>query len=333
MKKVGIIGLGDISGIHINALRKLKNIEIRAVCDIDETLKSKYPEYNFYNDYKEMIKKEKLNSVHICLPHYLHYKVTEYAVKKNINVFLEKPVGLNIAETNSLLQLERENRNIKICVCLQNRLNRTFQKLVELLKNEKYGAIKGIKGIITWSRSDEYYNTKPWRKLMKYSGGGVMINQTVHTLDLMQLIGGEIETVKGMTTNLGDYGDDFEVEDTALAKINFKNGIKGIYFATVTYTDNSSVEFQVITEKAKFTIKDSILAISKKGESKRILVEDNKLKGTKFYYGASHEELIKKFYYCIENSTDDYIHIEDAVPAMEMIEMIKSTSEKNKAEI
>ena len=88
MKKVGIIGLGDISGIHINALRKLKNIEIRAVCDIDETLKSKYPEYNFYNDYKEMIKKEKLNSVHICLPHYLHYKVTEYAVKKNINVFL-----------------------------------------------------------------------------------------------------------------------------------------------------------------------------------------------------------------------------------------------------
>ena len=328
MKRVGVIGLGDISSIHINALEKLENVQICAVCDIDKTLNRKYSKYKFYDDYREMMKKEKLDSVHICLPHYLHFKVTKEAVEKGLNVFLEKPIGLDLKEAEELSEIEEKNENVKICVCLQNRLNRTFEKMTELIKSGEYGTVKGIKGIVTWSRPEEYYNIKPWRKKLEYAGGGVMINQTVHTLDLMQLIGGEIREIKGITANLGEHNNDFEVEDTALAKINFKNGIKGIYFATVTYSENSSVELQVITEKAKFTIKDSILNVSEKGELKKILVEDDKLEGTKFYYGASHEKLIKKFYDCLEKNTDDYIHVKDAVFSMKMIEMIKKSSGK-----
>ncbi|MDO5088166.1 MAG: Gfo/Idh/MocA family oxidoreductase [Leptotrichiaceae bacterium] len=328
MKKVCIIGLGDISGIHINALKKLKNAEISAVCDIDETLNKKYNEYKFYSNYEKMLEKESPDCVHVCLPHYMHYEVTVKAVKRGINVFLEKPVGMDVFQTNELLKVENENPHIKICVCLQNRLNRTFEKMEELVKSGSYGKIKGIKGIVTWNRSDEYYNLKPWRKKMKYAGGGVMINQTIHTLDLMQLIGGKIESIKGATLNLGEHDSEFEVEDTSLAKIKFEKGIEGLYFATVTYSENSSVELQVITEKAKFTIKDSILTVSEKNGCKKMLVEDDKLEGTKFYYGASHEKLIKKFYSCLENDSNDYIHVKDAVPSMKMIEMIREASGK-----
>ncbi|RRD40173.1 gfo/Idh/MocA family oxidoreductase [Leptotrichia sp. OH3620_COT-345] len=328
MKKVCVIGLGDISSIHINALKKLGNIRISAMCDIDGTLKRKYPDYKFYSDYREMLEKENPDCVHICLPHYLHYKVAKEAIEKEINVFLEKPVGIDVFQTNKLLEIEEKNPHIKICVCLQNRLNRTFEKMMEFIKSGSYGKVKGIKGIVTWNRTDEYYNLKPWRKKMEYSGGGVMINQTIHTLDLMQLIGGKIKNIKGVTVNLEDHDSEFEIEDTALAKIKFENGIEGIYFATVTYSENSSVELQVITEKAKFTIKDSILTISEKNGYKKILAEDDKLEGTKFYYGASHEKLIQKFYKCLETGSDDYIHVKDAVPSMKMIEMIKKSSGK-----
>ena len=158
---------------------------------------------------------------------------------------------------------------------------------------------------------------------MKYAGGGVMINQTVHTLDLMQLIGGKVLKVKGLITNLDEHDKDFEVEDTAVARITFENNIEGIYFATVAYTENSSVELQVITEEAKFTIKDSFLTISLKGSKKEEIVEDDKLEGTKFYYGASHEKLINKFYECLITDSQDYIHVEDAIPSMKIIEEIR----------
>ena len=90
---------------------------------------------------------------------------------------------------------------------------------------------------------------KPWRGTMERAGGGVMINQAIHTLDLMQLVGGEVETVRGSISNLYDYG--YDVEDTAVANIKFENGATGLFFATVTNASNSSVEFQVILEKGK----------------------------------------------------------------------------------
>lgn len=323
MKKAGIIGLGDISVIHMAALEKNKNIEVVSVCDINSGLKNKYEKYRFYEDYVEMMEKEELDCIHICLPHYLHYEVTRRIAEKGINVFLEKPVGLDLNEAEKLLKVERENKNVKICVCLQNRLNATFIKLTEILQSKEYGEVRGIKGLVTWSRKDDYYNVKPWRKQMKYAGGGVMINQTVHTLDLMQLIGGKVSKIKGLTTNLDEHDSGFEVEDTAIARITFDDNVEGIYFATVAYTENSSVELQVITEKAKFTIKDSFLTISSEGNRKEEIIEDDRVEGTKFYYGASHEKLINQFYQCLEEDSQNYIHVEDSIPSMEIIEVIK----------
>ena len=148
---------------------------------------------------------------------------------------------------------------------------------------------------------------------MEYAGGGVLINQSLHTLDLMQLLGGEIEELKGSISNLLDYG--IEVEDTASAHIQFKNGAKGLFFATNANFENSSVELQVVFEKAKFIIKDSILTrVNEEGKKER-MVEDAKLPGSKFYYGASHAKTINQFYTCILQGTDDYVHAKDAFPS------------------
>ncbi|WHY92977.1 Gfo/Idh/MocA family oxidoreductase [Neobacillus cucumis] len=325
MLKAVVIGLGDISKIHIPALQANPEVELVAVCDIDETLKDSVPGVNFYSDYRVMLEKEKIDCVHICLPHYLHYPATKACVEKGIHVFQEKPLSLNYEEGVALEALEENNKNIKICVCFQNRYNETFEMLQELVDSGEYGKVIGIKGLVAWFRPKDYYNVKPWRGKMKEAGGGVMINQSIHTLDLMQLLGGELESIRGSIDQLLDYG--IEVEDTANAHIKFTNGATGLFFATNTNAENSSVELEVILEKEKFTIKDSILT---RGQYKEVLMEDTKMPGSKFYYGASHMKLINQFYSCIANDTQDYVHVKDALTSMKMIDAIRKSSEEKK---
>jgi UDP-N-acetyl-2-amino-2-deoxyglucuronate dehydrogenase len=330
MLKIAVIGLGDISKIHIPAIQANPKAELVAVCDVDESLKDTVPDVKFYTDYHEMLEKEALDCVHICLPHYLHYPATKACVEKGVHVFEEKPLGLNTEEGLSLVELE-ESKNSKICVCLQNRYNESFEKLQEMVESGVYGKLVGIKGLVAWHRPKSYYDTKPWRGKKDLAGGGVMINQALHTLDLMQVLGGEIEAIRGSVDQLLDYG--IEVEDTATAHLRFKNGAKGLFFATIANSGNSSVELQVTFENEKFTIKDSILTRVNESGKKEELIEDTKLPGSKFYYGASHLKLIHTFYDCILNDTDDYVHAKDALTSIQMIDAIfKSSNLKKEVE-
>ncbi len=329
MLKVAVIGLGDISKIHIPAIQENPEVELVAVCDIDESLADTVPGIRFYTDYHVMLEEETLDCVHICLPHYLHVPATKACVEKGIHVLQEKPLAINREEGLELVKLEKDNPNVKICICHQNRYNETFETLKKIVQSGAYGKIVGIKGLVTWFRPKSYYDVKPWRGQMKYAGGGVMINQSIHTLDLMQLLGGEIESIKGSITQLLDYSID--VEDTAVANITFKNGATGLFFATNSNAENSSVELHVVLENGKFTIKDSILTKVDEDGKKEEIIEDTKLSGTKFYYGASHIKIIDTFYSCIRNNTQDYVHVEDTLPSIEIIDAIRKSSELNKS--
>lgn len=327
MLNVAVVGLGDISGIHLGAIQSNPDADLVAVCDINEDLQRGVdPRVNFYTDYQVMLENEALDCVHICLPHYLHYPVTKACVEKGIHVIQEKPLALNPNEGMELLKLEEENPNVKICVCFQNRYNESFKKLQEIVEKGNYGHVVGIKGLVTWFRPRDYYEVKPWRGILKYAGGGVMMNQSIHTLDLMQLLGGDIETIRGSIDQLLNY--DIEVEDTATAHIQFKNGAKGLFFATIANAENSSVELEILFEKEKFTIKDSILSRVHKNGQKEEIAEDTKLSGSKFYYGASHVKLINHFYDSIIQNTHEYVHVKDAIPSIIMIDAIRKSSER-----
>ncbi|MGG3467214.1 Gfo/Idh/MocA family oxidoreductase [Neobacillus pocheonensis] len=325
MLKAALIGLGDISTIHLPAIKANPNVELIAVCDLDEGARNIVPEARFYTDYQEMLESEELDVVHICLPHYLHNPVTKTCVEKGVHVFLEKPLGLNTEEALEIVELEHNHPDIKICVCFQNRYNESFEMLQEIAQSGEYGKIVGIKGLVAWHRPKSYYDVKPWRGQMKYAGGGVMINQALHTMDLMQLLGGRIESIRGNVDQLLDY--EIEVEDSASARIQFENGATGLFFATNANAVNSSVELQVIFEKGKFTIKDSILTRVNEDGMKEELVEDAKVPGTKFYYGASHKKLIHLFHQCIEDGTNNYVHAKDAAISIQMIDAIRKSSE------
>ncbi|AYV71518.1 Gfo/Idh/MocA family oxidoreductase [Bacillus sp. PK3-056] len=324
MLKIAVIGLGDISSIHLSAIQANPTAELVAVSDIDETRRESVQGINFYTDYQEMLEKETLDCVHICLPHYLHYLVTKACVDKGVHVLQEKPLAIHTEEGLELLKLEEDNKQVKIAICFQNRLNETVEKLRQIIAENKYGKIVGIKGIVTWARSKSYYDNKPWRGKLDLAGGGVMINQAIHTLDLMQLLGGEIATIRGTVDQLLDY--DIETEDTAAARIIFKNGINGFFFATNANGNNSSVELQIVCENQKLTIKDNMLTILDENGKKIVIEEDTMLYGSKFYYGASHKKLIDGFYASILENRQDYIHVKDALPSLQMIDAIIQSS-------
>lgn len=329
MKRAAVIGLGDISQIHLAAIAQNPEIELAAVCDIDESARERAPlGVPFYTDYEEMIRTERPDCVHICLPHYLHVPVAKKAVELGCNVFCEKPVALTGAQAQEFADFEAAHAGKKICICLQNRLNETTEALKEIIDSGKYGKVVGARGIVPWYRAKEYYDVKPWRGKWETAGGGCMINQTVHTLDLLYFLGGPIRSLHGTASQLLDYG--IEVEDTVSARLHYENGAEGLFMASIADYKNENVQIAVQLENAEFAIIDDVLYRIDQGEKER-LVENARLPGTKFYYGASHAKLIGKFYRQLETDGDDYIHVRDAVMSLRLIDAVQKSSREGKA--
>nr|WP_163539711.1 Gfo/Idh/MocA family oxidoreductase [Gracilibacillus sp. YIM 98692] len=328
MLRIGVIGLGDISTIHLSTIKRQENTQLVALCDIDESKQNMVKDIPFYTNYHEMLTEADLDCVHICLPHHLHYPVTKAAAENDIHVILEKPLAHNMDDSRALVKLEKDYPNVKIGVSLQNRLNETMEEIASIIASGTYGKVLGLKGLVTWRRPKSYYESKPWRGAMNTAGGGVMINQSIHTLDLLQLFGGEIKSIRGSVDRLLDYG--LDIEDTATAHIHFQSGATGLFFATLSNAENDSVEFQVLLENARLTVKDSILTLTDQDGKKQVIIEDQKLPGSKFYYGASHAKLIDQFYQQIKQDGSNYIRVKDAHVSMEMIDLIYKSSEVKK---
>ncbi|OON99190.1 MAG: hypothetical protein ATN35_01855 [Epulopiscium sp. Nele67-Bin004] len=323
MLKVAIIGMGTISGIHKNAIDKSEYAELTAVCDTDSS--KAVDGVNFYTDIDEMLDNENLDCVHICLPHYLHYSTILKCADKKINVFVEKPLTLNYEEAEKLFGLDKKE-GVKIGVCFQNRYNNTVQKLRELIKDIPKDEFLGSKGIVTWKRDMSYYDEAPWRGKMELSGGGVMINQSIHTIDLLSYLGGDFESVYADIDNF--TLPDIDVEDSVMANFDYKNSAaNSVFFATIGYCANSNVELEFVFKDEIYKISDNKLYSCK--NEPVLICEDQTLEGSKHYYGASHITAIESFYKSIINDTDDYVSMKEGAYSLKLIENIVKSSRNN----
>lgn len=329
MIRAAIIGLGDISFVHLDGILSNPEIQLVGACDLKEELKSRVPEGTpFYTDYKQMVQEVKPDVVHNCLPHYLHYPVTKELVEMGINVFCEKPVALNVAQAEEFAALEAAHPEVKIGICLQNRMNETTEALKAIIDSGEYGKVTGIRGFVPWYRAPEYYSVKPWRSTWQYAGGGSMINQSLHTLDLMYFLGGDIRRIHALVGQTNDYG--IEVEGDVVARMEYANGARGLFFATNNNWTNESVQIRVALEKGVFHIEDNTLYKINKDSSREVICKAPVLEGIKFYYGASHTRMIERFRKAVESGSDDYIHVKDAVMVIRLMETIFQSGREDK---
>ncbi len=324
MKRAAVIGLGDISSVHIMCIQNNPDITLAAVCDIEESKRDQAPEgVPFYTGYQDMILSEKPDVVHICLPHCLHVPVSIAAANMGVHVLCEKPMALNAVQGREFADFEKNHPDIHMGICLQNRFNESVEMLKTIIDSGEYGSVRGAKGIVLWSRPRDYYGCKPWRGKWDTAGGGCMINQSVHTLDLLSYLGGPVAGVKASVGQLLGY--EIEVEDTVGANLFYENGARGLFMATNANYKNESVQLSIQLDQAEFAIIENVLYRMIPEVGKERLAEDAKLSGSRFYYGASHGKLIEKFYDSIEKNNQDYLHVRDAFMSMRLIDSIQES--------
>lgn len=332
--KVAIIGCGNIFPMHAESIKGISNAKLVAVCDIKEyRVKEKAEKYNcnFYTDYKEMLAKEEIDVIHICLPHYLHAEVAIYAAKLGKHILTEKPMSIKLEDAENMIKTAKDNRVI-LGVIFQNRYNPGSKLIKEKLESGDLGKILSGKLEVTWNRSDEYYSKSDWKGTWDMEGGGVIIDQAIHTMDLMRwFVDSEIDYIDANISNRAH--EIIQVEDSAEGIIKYKNGVVTVFHAINYYTYDSPVEIELHCEKGIATMVGDRAHV--KLRDGREFIADNNLEdtfsygdGTKGYWGISHTKQIKNYYASISAGLTPDITGEEAIKTQKMICSIYESGRK-----
>lgn len=319
MKHGCIVGMGAIGPIHAQALGARG--WLYAVCDNQpERLTGFAPENAAlvrYASFEEVLADAKVDVVHICTPHYLHKDMAIAALAAGKHVVLEKPVAMNPAELEELLTAEA-NAQTHLCVMLQNRTNPSIVRLREFLETDSsLGKLQGIYGFLTWCRNAAYYTRDPWRGKWATEGGGLLINQAIHTLDLLGYLGGTITKVTGSFSNK-TLQNIIEVEDTADAVLETETGLRLHFYGTNGAAYSTPAQLEVKMERGILRYADHRLYKITE-DNCEILTYDNQKVPGKDCWGGGHQTVIDGFYHFLETGEGDYITLADAVPAMKTL--------------
>lgn len=316
MFRVCLIGCGGIAQVHGAALSAMENVQLVGCCDIVQKKAQAYGEKFHctpYTDYETMLETERPDAVHICTPHYLHTKMACRAAEMGIHVFTEKPPVISWEEWAALQEAAKK---VRMGICVQNRYNPNNQKAMALLHSGEMGKVKGVRATVFWDRGKDYYASGDWRGKWETEGGGALINQSVHTLDLLILFLGRPDVVSCHMANRRMQGV-IEVEDTVEAYL--QSGEKrGIFFATNAYAGNAPVMVEIVTEKGCLRLEDDWLEIKKDGKTEHIRFDMPTPMG-KNYWGSGHFACIEDYYRCMEQNTpfrNDVDGVRDTIETM-----------------
>lgn len=257
--RLGIIGLGAEGGMYAEFLAsdRVPNMEIGAICDILPEKKAKADEYGvpFYADYKEMIASGDVDAIVTTVPHYLHPEMGIYALDHGMHTLLEKPVGVYTKQAREVIEFARTKPELKFGVFFNQRTNPLYKDLKAILDSGELGALRHTSWIITtWWRPQPYYDQSDWRATWGGEGGGVLVNQAPHQLDLWQWICGVPQSVFAKVQY--GYRRDIAVEDEVNALVDFGNGATGT-FITCTHDLPGTDRLEILCDKGKIVVDNS----------------------------------------------------------------------------
>ncbi|WP_085993642.1 Gfo/Idh/MocA family protein [Oceanobacillus senegalensis] len=259
--RLGIIGFGAQGGAYAGFISegRVKNMEIGAICDTDPEKKKeaeeKYPNVPFYNNYIDMLESGDVDAVVTTVPHYLHPEMGIEALKRDVHVLGEKPAGVYTKQVKELNEFAQSKPELTFAIMFNQRTNELYQKVKEIIDNGEIGNIRRTNWIITtWWRPQGYYDQSAWRATWEGEGGGVLVNQAPHQLDLLQWIAGMPKKVYS-NVKYG-YQRDIEVEDEVTTILDYGNGATGV-FITCTHDVIGTDRFEILGDNGKIVVDDS----------------------------------------------------------------------------
>ena len=338
--KYALIGCGRISPNHIIAAQN-NGLDIVAICDIvRENAEDKMLKFDLdpkkvaiYEDYREMLEKEKPELVAIATESGKHAGIALDCIAANCHVIIEKPIALSISDADEIIQKAKE-KGVLVCANHQNRFNKSIQEIRKAIEKNRFGKLLHGTAHIRWARDHAYYDRAAWRGTWEQDGGALM-NQCIHDIDLLRwMMGDEIDTVYGMTDRL--IHPYIEAEDLGLAVIKFKNGSYGIIEGTTNiYPKNLEETLYIFGEKG--TVKAGGEAVNSIEEWKfadyfgdEETVKKECSENPPNVYGFGHAKLYKNMIHAIEGKEELIVDGEAGKRALELVLAIYKSAAEGK---
>jgi len=233
--RIGIIGLGNIGSLHADYLLAgtVKRCELKAVADavVDKLVSWQQRGVKVFSDGEELIRSGEVDAVIIATPHYQHTTLGMAALNAGLHVMVEKPISAHKADAQRLIAVRQKHPRLVFAAMFQMRAESRFLKIKKLIADGGLGRIVRFSWIITeWFRTEAYYASGGWRATWKGEGGGVLINQCLHQLDMLQWLLGMPARVRSFV-QLGRFHD-IEVEDNVTAYLEFPSDATGVFVST-----------------------------------------------------------------------------------------------------
>lgn len=264
MKKVrlGIVGMGNMGKFHADYLmnQKVGRCELTAVSDAFPANLERYKQFKTFESSEKLIRSGDVDGVIIATPHYLHTSIGIDALQSGLHVLVEKPISVHKADCDRLMAAHKNPKQV-FAAMFQQRTEPKYVKIKSLIDRKELGEITRVSWIITdWYRTEAYYASGGWRATWKGEGGGVLLNQCPHNLDMMVWLCGKPSKVRGFC-QLGRFHN-IEVEDNVTGYLEWANGATGV-FITSTGEAPGTNRLEIVGDRGKLVLENNKISFTR----------------------------------------------------------------------
>ncbi|MGE5610979.1 MAG: Gfo/Idh/MocA family protein [Bacillota bacterium] len=301
--RCAVVGTGMVGEWHVRTIPRLPNAHLVAVCDILPERAAAVLEKNqltgipIYTDEAEMLRKEQIDIIHLCTPSGNHMNPAILAMEAGKNVICEKPMEIQLDRIDRMMEVANRHR-VRLAGIFQNRWNPANRALHDAAAEGRFGRIAWAGCFTPWYRTDQYYRDGGWRGTWKLDGGGAIMNQSVHAIDLLQWIVGPVKQVSAYAASR--IHPEIEVEDTLSASLQFENGAFGTIVGTTAMYPGLPVRIEVGGENGTAVSENGLKFFKFRDErpaDKELLETINARKPTTTGGGASAADVPQDLHY------------------------------------
>jgi UDP-N-acetyl-2-amino-2-deoxyglucuronate dehydrogenase len=327
MVKFGIVGTGVGANFCAQGISAISNADMANVVAVASRREERAREFaskwgliHWYTDYTDMLEKVDIEAVIISTPHYLHYPMVLESIKSGKHVLVDKPMALSLKQSDEMIDKARR-KGVKLGVNLQSRFDPTFRKVKEAVEEQRFGRLILGEAVVKWFRTQEYYDKSPWRGSWATEGGGALMNQAIHTIDLLVWIVG---SPRYLWAQIDTVVHKIEVEDLAVAAIRFENGALGTIQGSTAIYPGLPSRLEVHGTRGTAIIEGEVLKRWSIIGEEEIVSEESK-EGLKSWArpelapATNHATLIKDFAQAIIDDREPYVNGVEGRKSLEVI--------------
>lgn len=332
----GIIGAGSIAHIHAKCIKKIQGARLIGIYNTGkakaETFVKEHDGIAFHS-LEDMLKAEDINVICICTPSGVHMEPALKCINAGKHCIIEKPLEVTLERCDIIIEAA-EKANIKIGVVFPSRFYDESIKLKKAIEGEKFGNLALGSAYIKWSRTEAYYQSAAWRGTWEYDGGGALMNQGIHSVDLLQWYMGSVAAVQAFSANIRHKK--IEVEDTIVAALYFSNGAVGTLECSTAVYPGSFKRIEILGTKGTVVLEENNI-IKWQFNDEEYKTINNDIEHKPVQGGASnptnisligHQRQIEDFITSIQQKKQPLIDGKEGRKAVEIITAIYESSRK-----